>query len=317
MTAASQPETNAERVLLIGGGDLGMRVAARLLGPGPASPDPTQADAPGGPSRNRDPANNPALWILRRHPPAAASAGRGPGNAIQWLAADVTQPATLTSLPRGITRLIYVLAPDARAPQAYRDIFLDGPRHLLDALDTSALRRMVFVSSSAVYGEHHGAWIDEDTPPAPQGMNGEILLQAEQWLAGQGLPITALRLAGLYGPGRTQLLERLRQGLARVPRAVPHWANRMHADDAAAAIAHLVHLADADSLYVGADDTPLPLDVLYDHLARLLGAPPPAEGPPPAGVGSKRMSNARLRGSGLELAWPDSREGYARLVESQ
>ncbi|WP_454691001.1 NAD-dependent epimerase/dehydratase family protein [Achromobacter aloeverae] len=283
MPAVPAADARAERILLAGGGDLGLRVAARLLATGP-------------------------LWALRRHPPAAA----GP---IRWRAGDVSRPATLSGLPRGITRLVYVLAPDARDPRAYRDVFIDGPRHLLDALDTSALRRMVFVSSSAVYGDHGGDWIDEDTPPAPQGMNGEILLQAEQWLAAQRLPVTTLRLAGLYGPGRLQLLARLRQGQARAPRAAPHWANRMHADDAAAAIAHLVRLADAEPLYLGADDTPLPLDVLYDHLARLLGAPLPPDGPPPAGVGSKRMRNARLRASGLRLDWPDARDGYARLIE--
>ncbi|MFC4274918.1 NAD-dependent epimerase/dehydratase family protein [Achromobacter aloeverae] len=288
--APHSPDTQAERVLLVGGGDLGMRVAARLSGG--------------------------TLWVLRRHPPATAALC-GPAGAVQWLAGDVSRPDTLRGLPRGITRLVYVLAPDARDSRAYRDVFIDGPRHLLSALDTSALQRMVFVSSSAVYGDHDGGWIDEETPPGPQGENGEILLRAEQWLAEQRLPVTALRLAGLYGPGRVQLLERLRQGVARAPRRAAHWANRMHVDDAAAAIAHLVRLADALPVYLGADDTPLPLDVLYDHLAGLLGAPLPLDGPPPAGVGSKRMRNARLRASGLRLAWPDARDGYASLIEAR
>ncbi len=299
-------------MLLVGGGDLGMRVAARLLGRagGAGSPIPTP---PGAPSsvQTASAQDSPALWVLRRHPPAPPA---GPGS-LRWLAGDVTRPGTLSGLPRGITRLVYVLAPDTRDAQAYRDVFIDGPRHLLGALDTSALRRIVFVSSSAVHGDHDGAWIDEHTPPAPQGRNGEILLQAEQWLAGQGLSATALRLAGLYGPGRHQLLDRLRQGLARVPRATPHWANRMHADDAAAAIAHLLNLASVEPVYLGADDTPLALDVLYDHLAGLLGAPLPADGPAPPGVGSKRMRNALLRSTGLTLAWPDARAGYARLIE--
>lgn len=310
MTAAPAQDTAAERVLLVGGGDLGMRVAARLLGADTMLP----RQATPVPSATAELAAPPALWVLRRHPPTGGGSGELP---LQWLAGDVSLPGSLTGLPRGITRVVYVLAPDSRDPQAYRDIFIDGPRNLLAALDTSALRRLVFVSSSAVYGDHDGGWIDEDTPPAPQGKNGEILLQAEQWLAAQGLPVTALRLAGLYGPGRVQLLERLRLGQARVPRTRPHWANRMHADDAAAAIAHLVHIADAKPVYLGADDTPLPLDVLYDHLARLLGAPLPADGPAPGGVGSKRMRNTRLRASGLQLAWPDARAGYARLIESQ
>jgi hypothetical protein len=75
-------------------------------------------------------------------------------------------------------------------------------------------------------------------------------------------------------------------------------------------------LPDPAPLYLGTDDTPLPLDVLYDHLASLIDAQVPAEGPPPPGVGSKRLSNARLRASGFVPQWPDAREGYAALLRS-
>jgi nucleoside-diphosphate-sugar epimerase len=173
---------------------------------------------------------------------------------------------------------------------------------------------VLFVSSSAVYGEHEGAWVDEDTAPHPLGFNGEVLLEAERRLAAQAVPATVVRLAGLYGPGRLQLLDRLRAGRVAVPRERPHWANRIHVDDAAAAIAHLLLRPTVQPLYLGVDDTPLPLDVLYDHLAGLLGAPLPAAGAPPAGVGSKRLSNARLRASGFAPRWPDARVGYAALL---
>jgi nucleoside-diphosphate-sugar epimerase len=88
----------------------------------------------------------------------------------------------------------------------------------------------------------------------------------------------------------------------------------MHVGDAAAAIAHVLQLVDPLPVYLGVDDTPLPLDVLYDHLARMIGAPLPPAGPAPAGVGSKRLSNARLRASGFVPQWPDARVGYAALL---
>jgi nucleoside-diphosphate-sugar epimerase len=216
-------------------------------------------------------------------------------------------------LPAGLTRVVIALSPGSREESAYRAVFIDGLRNVISRLDRGSLRRLVFVSSSAVYGDHGGDWVDEDTPPAPPGMNGTVLLQAEQWLHAQDLPSTALRLSGLYGPGRLQLLERLRAGKARVPRHIPHWANRMHADDAAGAIAHLLMLPAVHPLYIGSDDTPLPIDVLYDYLADHLGCERPAAGPAPAGVGSKKLRNARLRASGYELTWPDSRAGYAAL----
>ena len=276
--------TTGERVLLAGCGDVGLRVARQLR------------------------AQGHEVHALRRRPPVDADDG------IRWLAGDLTAPATLDALPGGITRLVYLPAPDARDRAAYEAVFLTGLRALLAALDLSTLRRVVFVSSSAVYGDHAGGWVDEGTPARPPGFNGGVLLEAEQWLAGAPVQSTVLRLAGLYGPGRLQLVDRLRAGLARVPREHVHWANRIHVEDAATAIAHLLLLPHADALYLGVDDTPLPLDVLYDHLAGLVGAPPPPEGPAPAGVGSKRLSNARLRASGFVPRWPDARSGYADLL---
>lgn len=274
----------AERVLIAGCGDLGLRVARRLL------------------------ARGDQVLALRRAPPAQEEAG------IRWWRGDLTRPETLHGLPAGITQLVYLPTPDARDEAGYRAVFVDGLRHVLGALDRSALQRVLFVSSSAVYGAGDNGWVDEATPPSPPGFNGRVLLEAENWLSAQAFSSIALRLAGLYGPGRLQLLERLRAGQASVPRNPPHWANRMHIDDAAAATAHLLQRSAVHRLYVGVDDTPLPLDVLYDHLAALIGAPLPAEGVAPSGVGSKRLSNARLRASGFVPQWPDARDGYAALL---
>jgi Nucleoside-diphosphate-sugar epimerases len=275
----------SERVLLAGCGDLGLRVAQRLL------------------------ARGDEVWALRRRRPTHD------GDGIRWLRGDLTLPETLHGWPPGITQLVYLPTPDRRDAAAYRATFVDGLRQLLDALGRDSLQRVLLVSSSAVYGEHGGGWVDEDTPPAPPGFNGAVLLEAEQWLAAQSPASIVLRLAGLYGPGRMQWLERLRAGQLVAPRALPHWANRIHVDDAAAAVAHLLQLSDPLPLYLGVDSTPLPLDVLYDHLAGLIGAPPADDGPAPVGIGSKRLSNARLRASGFVPQWPDARDGYAALFD--
>ncbi|WP_109124599.1 SDR family oxidoreductase [Dyella sp. C11] len=272
------------RVLIAGAGDVGLRVAQLL--------------------RQR----GDEVWALRRR---AADYG---GDGVHGIQGDLTQPETLRALPEGITHVVYLPTPDARDEGLYRAVFVDGLRHLLDALGPSTLQRLVFVSSSAVYGEHGDAWVDEETPVAPPGFNGRVLLEAEA-LARAGAPSIVLRLAGLYGPGRLQLIERLRRGEVRVPRHETHWANRIHVDDAAAAIVHLLFLAGPSPLYLGVDSTPLPLDVLYDALARQLGVALPGEGPAPAGVGSKRLSNVRLRASGFTPRWPDARAGYAALLD--
>ncbi len=272
------------RVLVAGCGDVGLRVARRLQ------------------------ARGVAVTGLRR-------SVVGPVTGMPMLAADLTDPASLCHLPPGITHVVYLPTPAARTEAAYRAVFVDGLEHLSAALDKAALRRVLFVSSTAVHGDHAGAWVDETTPPDPPGFNGAVLWEAERRLAAHGLPATVLRLAGLYGPGRTRLFDRLRQGAVRVPRGgPPFWSHRIHVDDAAAAIVHLLLMERPEPLYLGVDDTPLPLEVLYDHLAGLLGAPLPLDGPPPAGIGNKRLANARLRQSGWEPCWPDAREGYAAIL---
>ncbi len=281
------------RVLIAGCGDLGMRTAALLS---------AQAGVD-------------AVFGLKRRPPA------GNEHAIQWVSADLADPATLASLPDGITHVLYCPTPSGRDEQAYREVFVDGLRHLLAGPAFGTVQRMVFVSSSAVYGDHQGDWIDEETPTHPQGFNGRILLQAESlshsWGAqadGSGPEVKGsscvLRLAGIYGPGRTQLLDRLRQGQARAPVEPPHWANRIHVDDAARACMTLLMKEAVAPCYLGCDDTPLPLRDLYVALARRIGAPEVPVGPGPANVGSKRMRNARLRATGWIPAHPDAREGY-------
>ncbi len=276
----------SEHILIAGCGDLGRRTAQILL------------------------AQGHQVWGLRRSSPLPGSMG------LQWIAADMTQADSLADLPQSITQVVFAATPDSRSEAAYRRAFIEGPRQVIAALDPTVLRRLLFVSSSAVYGEHHGDQVDENTQPAPLGFNGKILLEAEQCLASQAFEAVSLRLAGLYGPGRLQLLDRLKEGRARAPRTPPHWSNRIHIDDAAAAIAHLLALPNPDPIYIGADDTPLPLHVLYQHLAHIIGAPTVPDGPAPSGVGSKRLCNARLRQSGLALQWPDSREGYAALIRN-
>jgi len=273
----------SERVLLAGCGDLGLRVARRLHERGDE------------------------VWALRRTPLA------DPPGFIRQVRADLTDPSSLRGLPQGLTQLVYLPAPDRRDAHAYRALFGDGLRHLLEATGAGAWRRVLLVSSSAVYGEHAGARVDERTPAAPLAFNGETLRDAERWLAAQCPGAVVLRLAGLYGPGRLDLLGRLRQGGVAVPRQARHWANRVHVDDAASAIAHLLRLAAPLEIYLGVDDTPLPMDILYDCLAHLAGAPLPADGPAPGHVGNKRLSNARLRASGWVPRWPDARVGYAAL----
>jgi nucleoside-diphosphate-sugar epimerase len=284
----------AKRVLIAGCGDLGLRVAKLLALETPSH----------------------CTWGLRRQPnPEPSSDIHG----FTWIAADLTQPDTLRNLPEGITHVFYAAAPDARTEADYRAVYREGLQRLLQAVASCALQRVLFVSSTAVYGDHDAQWIDEDTPTAPKSFNGQVLLETEQWLQSQSAQFEtlSLRLSGIYGPGRSYLLDRLRAGQAAAPTDESYWVNRIHIEDAAAAVLHLLNLHNPQQIYVVTDNTPLPMRVLYEALATLVGGPVPPEGPAPVSVGSKRLSNARLRDSGFTFKWPDSREGHAALLNVQ
>jgi nucleoside-diphosphate-sugar epimerase len=274
-----------KRVLIAGCGDVGIRAARRLA------------------------ARGDTVFALRRR---ATPDEQG----IHWLQGDLVGKTGLDALP-AVDQLVYAATPSAGDEAGYRAIFLDGLANVLAALDRDVLERAVFISSSAVYGEHGGDWVDEATATAPLRFNGKVLVEAERLLAAHVPQPVSVRLAGLYGPGRTRLFDSLRQGTARAPRDAPVYANRIHVDDAAAAIVHLLAMRAPDACYLGVDDTPLPIDRLYDHLAGLLDAPLPGIGPAPAGVGNKRLSNARLRATGFACRWPDAREGYADLLRAE
>lgn len=272
-------------VLLAGAGDLCRRTATLLL------------------------AQGHQVWGLRRRPPASDLSG------IRWISGDLTQARTLKNLPRQISHVVYAPTPDARNEDQYRSIFVTGLHHLVTALNMDALRRILFISSTAVYGPHDDAWTDENTVTRPLAFNGRVLLEAEQWLSGEVANTIRFRLSGLYGPGRTRLLARIKAGEVEVPRHGDHWANRFHIDDAARAAAHLLDLPNAQPCYVGNDNRPHKIDELYDALADMLGAPRPATAVGKTGQGNKPVCNARLRASGFEPSWPDAIEGYRSLID--
>jgi nucleoside-diphosphate-sugar epimerase len=146
------------------------------------------------------------------------------------------------------------------------------------------------------------------------------MLEAEQLLPECSFPSTSVRLGGIYGPGRTRLVDGLLRGEARYDPNDRAFTNRIHRDDCAGLLAHILDLPEPEPLYVGVDDEPAPLEAVLRWLAEQLGVPLPPPSPAAPGDASrrnrsnKRCSNARLRASGYELAYPTYREGYAELI---
>jgi nucleoside-diphosphate-sugar epimerase len=251
------------------------------------------------------------VHAVRRHWPAPPPPGVLPH------AVDLTDAAAVARLPR-VEQVVFAAAAGGFSDEAYR-------RAYVEALGTVAawaqgVQRFVFTSSTGVYGVGDGDWVDEGTPVATSGPFSALrLIEGERLLATSGLPAVSLRLGGIYGPGRTSLLDSVRDGSARLGPlgAPPVWTNRVHREDAARMLRHLLRLPSPLPLYLGVDDEPASRDDVLRFAARLLGRPAPVHGAPGAPSpqrGNRRCRNARLRASGYDFAYPTYREGLAALV---
>ncbi len=229
-------------------------------------------------------------------------------------------PHARPAVPDDIEVVAITIAADGRDEAAYRRAYLDVPRQVLDALQAAGapLRRVLFTSSTAVYGVEDGSEVDEDTPTEPSRPTGAVLVEAEEALWARPVPAVSLRLGGVYGPGRDRLLRRLRAGEAVRPEPDVH-TNRIHRDDAAAALLHLATLpAQPAACYLGVDDRPALLGEVLTFLAAELGVPQPPRGPVTRSRGGdKRCVNARLRATGWTPVYPTYREGYRAVLAGQ
>lgn len=172
--------------------------------------------------------------------------------------------------------LVYCVAASQHDEAGYQAAYVDGLRHVLGWLAERGQRprRLLFVSSSSVYAQKDGEWIEEGAATEPEGYSGRLMLEAERLALASGIPASVVRLTGIYGPGREWLLSQVRQGY-RVAEEPPLYGNRIHAEDAASLLAFLLQ-ADADGkvlddCYIGVDDDPAPLADVVAWLRAYMG----------------------------------------------
>jgi nucleoside-diphosphate-sugar epimerase len=254
------------------------------------------------------------VWGLRR-------SADGPPSGIRYVAADLTAPETLQKLPPELDAVFFTAAPNGSDDAAYRAIYVDGLRYLLEALmrQGQSPRRVLFTSSTAVYAQSAGEWVDETSPTEPRHFSGRRVLEGEKFLLNGPFPATVIRFGGIYGPGRTSLIERVRQGLATCRAEPPLYTNRIHRNDCAGALQHLMTVSKPEAIYLGVDHEPADQCDVLRWLAAQLGAPSPrVDASPGADTRrhrtNKRCRNAKLMASGYVFHYPTFREGYAALL---
>lgn len=239
---------------------------------------------------------------------------------IEPLAADLGEPATLALLGERRFDIVVVSSAAGRFDEDhYRRVYVEGLANLLDVLRGTP--HVLLASSTAVYHQCDGEWVDEDSPTEPHGFSGRILLQAEALLRERAAHrATVLRFGGIYGPGRERLLREVAAGIGCAREPV-RYTNRIHREDCAGILQFLVgRLLRGETLaplYLGVDSEPAPMWEVRHWIAAELGvALDDAAGGAQGGraPGSKRCSNRRLLEAGYVFRYPDFRAGYAPLI---
>jgi nucleoside-diphosphate-sugar epimerase len=273
-----------------------------------------------------------ARRILAHLPSVSASgATRERAGAVAWREEGVAafaldDPASGAGLADALraAEVLIVSAPPGEAGDPALAHFAD------DIAAAPRLVRIVYLSSVGVYGDHSGAWVEETSACAPSSPRSRWRLEAEQaWRAfgaARGVALDALRLAGIYGPGRNAL-DKLRSGQARRIVKPGQAFNRIHVDDLAAIAVRLIAAGGPGGVWNVADEEPAPPQDVIAFAADLLGLPPPPEEDFAAAALSpmaqsfyadnRRVSVDKLRRElGYRWLYPTYREGLRALAEA-
>ena len=285
------------RVLIVGCGYVGMRLGKDLAEAGHA------------------------VFGLRRTPAGADELMR---EGIRPLAADVTKPAELERLPQQYDWVVYCAATSGGGTEDYRALYLEGARNLVAWLASRPPQKLLYTSSTSVYGQDDGSLVTEESPSEPATETGRILVAAERVFLeaaeSRKLPAVVLRLAGIYGPGRGYWLKQFLSGEARLEGEGLRLLNMIHCDDVAGGIIAAVERGKAGEIYNAVDDEPVSQRVMFEWLANKLGRELPpvtaAASGSKRGATNKQVSNRKLKEQlAYRFKYPTFREGFAAELD--
>lgn len=255
---------------------------------------------------------------------------------IQGIEGDVTDRGSLEGIPEVLDYVVYTVAAPRFDDETYRAVYVQGLAHLLERLTglARAPKRVFFVSSTAVYHQHQGEWVDENSSTEPSGFSGQRMLEAEQLLLQSALKGTGVRFSGIYGPGRTRFVDQVKKGLycrepvfseQNHPEQARQYSNRIHRDDCVGVLRFLIERdlegVELDELYLASDPCPSDYADIIGWLRGELGIGA-IQGKTQGGMaldqlvrtGSKRCCSQKLQALGYRFDYPSYREGFKALL---
>jgi nucleoside-diphosphate-sugar epimerase len=285
------------RVLIVGCGYVGLKVGADLVGQGHQ------------------------VWGLRRSEKENAlikAAG------IQPIKADITASKSFPQDCPQYDWVVHCVSSSGGGAAEYEQTYFTGTRNLLDFFGSRPPGKLVYTSSTSVYGQTDGSWVDEESPAEPTTATAQVLLRTEELLLAEvrrnSFPAVVLRVAGIYGPARTHWLDQVQTGRARIDGDGGRFINMVHRDDVTGAIIAALFLGAAGRVYNVVDDQPVTQSDLLRWIASRLKQPvPPAadsiQGSRKRGSTSKRISNRRLKEElSYALRFPTFKQGFKAVL---
>jgi nucleoside-diphosphate-sugar epimerase len=250
---------------------------------------------------------------LKRNPPPECN------EKLKYFRADITVPQDLEGLATDFDHLFFIVSADSRNESSYHDIYEIGINNLINKFGQSnSVAPWIFVSSTSVYGQRLGEWIDEYSPTIPDKVTSHKIVAAEQRLIVLNPNNVVVRFSGIYGPGREYLLRMAKQAPS-IQKDPPYYTNRIHQSDCVAVLKFLLEQRLAgislEQCYLASDDDPAPLwDVISWMTEKMHCNPPLAKIPGQDDGMNKRCRNDKLKKLGFKFKYPDYKAGYSELL---
>jgi nucleoside-diphosphate-sugar epimerase len=239
---------------------------------------------------------------------------------------DITQPATLATLPRDFDWVVNCVSSSHGGADAYRQTYLEGTRNLLAHFADAPPKKFAYTSSTGVYGQDDGSLVKESSSTEPATDTGKILVETEKLLLAavveKKFPAVILRVAGIYGPERGHWFKQFLKGEAQMEGDGSRPLNMIHRDDVVGGVIAALKSGRAGEVYNACDDEPVTQLNFFRWLAESLGKPMPPSVPADAvetrkrGVTNKKISNRKLKMElGYQFKYPNFRKGYTAEMQ--
>ncbi|HJN38465.1 MAG TPA: NAD-dependent epimerase/dehydratase family protein [Gammaproteobacteria bacterium] len=228
---------------------------------------------------------------------------------------------TVDKLPE-VDFIFYLLSPDSSDDTNYKKTYLEGTKHLIHLLNTSEkpCQKIIYASSTKVYSIQDGSWVDEETPINPTEPKAKILYEAENIITSSGHDFSIARLGGIYGPHRHFLLNQVINGEVSI-RKDQAFSNRIHQEDCAQALKHMMTLTFNEGIYNVVDQEPATLNTIISWISSKSGKPLPpleeANSSMDLRLTNKQCSCQRLLHTGFIFKYPNFRDGFGEILRKE